>query len=104
MRDSQMAKRKKGLNEKLAVQSLKVGTQNADMQEEDDDLNYVASIGLEADGMPSRDELLKSLGYKGMNIASHTQSDGKYDDIINGIGMFNWGSGLKKPARLKLCD
>ena len=80
-----MTKRKKGLNKKLATQSPRVGTKNAAVQEEDENLNYVASISLEADEMPSRDEVLKSLGYQGINIDSDTPSDGEYDDNINGI-------------------
>ena len=80
-----MTKRKKGLNKKLATQSPRVGTKNEAVQEEDENLKYVASISLEADGMPSRDEVLKSLGYQGINIDSDTPSDGEYDDNINGI-------------------
>ena len=54
---------------------------------------------------PQGEELLKSLGYQGINIAlSDVESDDEYKGILNGIGMFNQGSGKSKPARLKLCN
>ena len=40
-----------------------------------------------------------------MNIAlGGAESDGEYESILNGIGMFNQGLGKSKPAHLKLYD
>ena len=68
----------------------------------------VTSITLEDDGIPSREEMRKVMGYQGMNVAlNEAESDGEYEDILNGIGMsnqFSMGSDKSKPARLKLCD
>ena len=75
------------------------------MQEDDGDTKSVTSISLEANGMPSREELLKSRGYQGMNIAlGDAESYGEYKGILNGIGMFNQDSDKLKPVCLKLCD
>ena len=102
IRDKHMASRKKELD---ANRSSKVGTQHAAVEEEE---LSVASITLEDNGMPSREEMIKAMGYQGMNVAlSEAESDGKYKDILNGIGMsnqFSMGSDKSKPARLKLCD
>ena len=55
--------------------------------------------------MPSRKELLKSLGYQAMNIdLSNAESDGEYKGILNIIDMFNQGLGKLKPAHIKLCN
>ena len=82
-----MAKHKKELNKKLATQTLRAGTQNAAVQEDDKDTKYVTSISLETDGMLSRKELLKSVGYQGMTIPlGDAESNGKYKGILNRIG------------------
>ena len=52
--------------------------------------------------MPSRADLLKDLGYQGMNV--DTASDDEFTNIIDGIGMFNEGLGKLRSPRLKLCD
>ena len=101
-RDSHMAKRKKETADKVGA--AKVGTQHAVVQDDDEDLKSVASINLEANGMPSRANLLKLLGHQGMNFASNTPSDDGYVNIINRIGLLNQGLVKLKPACLKLCD
>ena len=97
VRDSHLTKRKKEVADKISAS--KVGTQHAAVKNDDDS---VASISLEADEMPSRADLLKDLGYQGMNV--DTTSDDKFANVIDGIGMFNEGSGKPKSPRLKLCD
>ena len=100
-----MAKHKKELNKKLATQTPRAGTQNAAVKEDDEDTKSVASISLKANGMPSSDELLKLMGYQGINIdLGDIESDGKYKGILNGIGMSNQGLSKSKPVRLKLCN
>ena len=59
-----MAKCKKELNEKLDTQTPRAGTQNAAVQENNEITKSIASISLEVDGMPSREELLELLGYQ----------------------------------------
>ena len=66
MRERHIAKRKKELDKK--VQNSRKETQNAAVQGDNDDTRSVKLIGLKADGMPSREDLLKSLGYQGVNI------------------------------------
>ena len=62
------------------------------MQEDDEDNKSVASISFNADGMPSREELLKLMGYQGISVAlCDAESDGEYKCILNRIGMFNQG-------------
>ena len=63
-----MAKHKNELKKKLAAQTPRAGTQNAAVQDDYQDTKSVASTILKADGMPSREELLKSLGYQETNI------------------------------------
>ena len=98
--DKHMAIRKKDHDARWAS---KVRTKHAAVEEEE---LSVASITLEDDGMPSREEMFKAMCYQGMNVAlSEEESDGKYEDILNGIGMsnhFSMGSDKWKPARLKL--
>ena len=52
--------------------------------------------------------MLKMMGYQGMNVAlSKAESDNKYEDTLNGIGMsnqFSMVSDKSMPARLKLCN
>ena len=68
-----MASRKKDLD---AKRGSKAGTQHAAVEEEE---LSVASITLEDDGMPSREEMLKAMGYQGMNVAlSDAESDGEW--------------------------
>ena len=67
----------------------KAGTQHAAVKDDNDD--SVTSINLETDGMPSGADLLKALGYQGMNIGSDSQSDDECDNIINEIGMLHQG-------------
>ena len=97
-----MASCKKDLDAKRAP---KIGTQYAAVEEEG---ASVVLIVLEDDGMLTREDMLKAMGYQGMNIAlSKTESDGEYEHILNGIGMsnqFSMGSDKSKPTRLKLCD
>jgi hypothetical protein len=97
-----MASVKKNLD---AKRSSKAGTQHAAVEEEE---LSVASITLEDDGMTSREEMLKAMGYQGMNFAlREVESDNEYEDLLNGIGLsgqYSMGSEKPKPARLKLCD
>ena len=103
MRNHHIAKRKKKLDKKVGTP--RAGTQNAAVQEDNEDTKSVTLFGLKADVMPSRDELLKSLSYQGMNIAlNDAESDGEYEGILNGIGMLNQGSSKSNQARLKLCN
>ena len=54
----------------------KVGTQHATVEEEE---ISVASIDLEDDVMPSREEMLKVMGYQETNVAlSKAEIDGEY--------------------------
>ena len=100
-----MAKCKKELNEKLDTQTPRAGTQNAAVQENNEITKSIASISLEVDGMPSREELLELLGYQWLNIALvGAESDGDYKGTLNRIGMFNQDLGESKHVRLKLCD
>ena len=101
IRDKHMASHKKDLD---AMRGSKVGTQHAAVEEEE---LSVASITLEDDGIPSREEILKAMGYQGMNVTlSKAESDGAYEGILNRIGMsnqFSLGLDKSKPGRLKLC-
>jgi hypothetical protein len=69
IREKHMASVKKNLD---AKRSSKAGTQHAAVEEEE---LSVASITLEDDGMPSREEMLKVMGYQGMNIACVKQKE-----------------------------
>ena len=94
-----MVKRKKELDRKLAAQTHIEGNHNADVQDNNEDTKSVALTSLEVNGMPSMEELLKSLSYQGMNIAlGNAKSDGEYKGVLNGIGTFNQGSGRSKPG------
>ena len=100
-----MARHKKELEKKLATQTPRVGTQNATVQRDDKDTKSVTSISPKANGIPSREELLKLLGYQGMNIAlGNAKSNGEYEGILKIISMFNQGPDKSKPAPLRLCN
>ena len=103
VRDRHIAKCKEELEEK--VQTPRAGMKNAAVKEDNEDSKSIALIDLKAIGMPSREELLKSLGYQGMNIVlGNAESDGGYKGILSRIGMLSQGPCKSKQARLKLYD
>ena len=84
IRDKHMASHKKDLDAKWAS---KIGTQHVAIEEEEISFPLIV---LEDDRMPSREEMLKVMGYQWMNAAlSKAESDGEYEGILNGIGMSN---------------
>ena len=84
MKEMIIERGKKKLAEKNAAGVANLNTQ-AKEDLEDDDASEGAAIVLESDGIPTREEMLKTMGYVGVGVCLNVMSDQYHDSDYNAI-------------------
>ena len=84
MKEMIIERGKKNLAEKNAAGVANINTQ-AKEDPEDDNASEDVAIVLESDGMPTREEMLKTMGYLGVGVCLNVISDQDQDNDDNNI-------------------
>ena len=84
MKEMIIERGKKKLAEKNAAGVANLNTQ-AKEDLEDDDASEGTAIVLESDGIPTREEMLKTMGYVGIGVCLNVMYDQYHDSDYNAI-------------------
>ena len=84
MKEMIIEREKKNLAENNSAGVVNINTQ-AKEDPKDDNASEDVAIVLESDGMPTREEMLKTMGYVGLGVCLNAMSDQDHDNDDNNI-------------------